>query len=121
MTFIIGTPFSSNAGYYWNDDSASGGKKEEADIQTCPHCQATIKMQEWRRVEDGSMNGGYCIKCSKPICKACNKLLAIEGCIPFMSKIDKEFDAIVKFSQFLKDAGLEPASARPLFTGLITE
>lgn len=118
---IIGTPHTHNAGYYRNDDTVSGGRLDEADIQTCPHCQAVLKMQEWKKVENGKMTGGFCMKCSKPVCGFCNKEMQTRGCVPFMQKLDQYFDATVKFDRFLKDAGLEPASARPIFTGLLKE
>jgi hypothetical protein len=57
---IIGTPHTKGAGYYKNDDTASGGKKSEADIRTCTHCQAVIKMQAWKE------DGGFCGKCMGP-------------------------------------------------------
>lgn len=116
MTFSIGTPFARNAGYHWNGREKG---KDENDVQTCPHCQAVILMQEWRKAENGKMTGGFCMRCSAPICGPCNKRMAYEGCIPFMAKIDREMDATVKYQQFLKDAGLAPVPARPVFTGLV--
>jgi len=118
MTFTIGTPFARGAGYHYN---GAGRDKEENDVQTCTHCQAIILMQQWRKVEQGSMNGGFCMRCNAPICQHCNKEMQVTGCAPFMQKIDAEFDANTKFAQFLKDAGLVPVPSRPLFTGLITE
>jgi hypothetical protein len=119
MTFFIGTPFTHNAGYQWNDDSPSGGKKAENDVQTCPHCQAVILMQTWRKVEDGKMNGGFCMRCSAPVCGPCNARMAAEGCVPYIARLEKVFDMTVKLAQFRRDAGLEPVPKRPLFTGLI--
>lgn len=116
MTFIIGTPHTHNAGYFLNDDTPSGGKKAQADIQTCPHCQAVIKLQEWKRVEDGKMNGGYCMKCSAPVCGECNLAMQTEGCVPFIARLERDLDMTVKLKQYMKLAGLEPP---PIFTGLI--
>ena len=94
------TPFTRNAGYLLNDDRNSGGKKTEADIQTCPHCQAVINMQEWSKAPVQN----FCLKCMKP---ACNNQECQE-CIPFLKKIDEFADAVVKYQQYLKIAGLEP-------------
>ena len=116
---VIGTPFAHNAGYQWNDDTASGGKREQHDVQTCTHCQAVILMQQWRKVEEGKMTGGFCMRCNAPICGPCNKAMQHQGCVPFIAKLEKEFDMTVKLDQFLRDAGLEPK--RPMFTGLIQE
>lgn len=116
MTFAIGTAFSRNAGYHWN---GQGATKEQHDVQTCPHCEAVILMQQWRKVENGKMTGGFCMRCSKPICGHCNAKLATEGCIPFIQKLEKHFDMTVKLQQFLKEAGMEPATPKPIFTGLI--
>ena len=118
MTFSIGTPFSKGAGYYYNWEQRG---KSEADVQTCPHCQAVILMQEWRKIAHGKMAGGYCMRCNKPVCDQCNKKMISEGCIPFIAKLEKEFDMTVKLSQFLKDAGMEPAAPHRPFTGLVKE
>jgi hypothetical protein len=120
MTFFIGTPFTKNAGFQWNDGRASGGALEENDVRTCTHCQAVILMQQWKRVENGAMTGGFCTKCNAPICGPCNKRMQVAGCEPFLQKLEKHIDMTVKLQQYLRDAGLEPASPRPLFTGLIT-
>jgi hypothetical protein len=101
-----------------NDDRTSGGQKAEADIQTCPHCQAVIKLQEWKRVEDGKMNGGFCMKCNEPMCGPCNHTMQTEGCHPLpRARLDREFDATVKLKQYMKLAGLDEPP--PIFTGLI--
>lgn len=111
MTFSIGTPFSRNAGYHYN---GAGREKEQNDVQTCPHCQAVILMQEWKKVENGKMTGGFCMKCNRPTCDK----PSCHVCSPFIQKLEKEFDMTVKLKQFMKDAGLEPANQRPIFTGL---
>jgi GTP-binding protein LepA len=36
-------------------------------------------------------------------------------------RLEREFDMTMKLHQFMKDAGLTPEPARPLFTGIITE
>ena len=105
---IIGTPHTRNAGYYRNDDTPSGGKVSEADIQTCPHCQAVIKMQEWR----AAPTQYFCMKCSKP---TCGRHYCEECCRPYLEFIDKLTDATIKYETFVKLAGLEPpATPQPL-------
>jgi len=121
MTFFIGTPFTRNAGYQWNDDRPAGGAKEQHDVQTCPHCQAVILMQQWRQVENGKMNGGFCVKCNAPVCGHCNKAMQTTGCTPFVAQLEKQLDMVVKLRQFIRDAGLEPVAPRPMFTGIITQ
>jgi hypothetical protein len=102
-----------------NDDTASGGQRSEADIRTCTHCQAIIKMQEWRKIENGAMTGGWCTRCMAPICHHCQKRMQQEGCVPFIARIEREFDAVTKLKQFRKLAGLdEPAPPPVLFTGV---
>jgi hypothetical protein len=84
MTFIVGTPHTHNAGYFRNDDRLSGGKLSEADVQTCPHCQGLIKMQEWH------LDGGWCAKCQAPLCNvpACVEETSRLGCVPFSRKLE---------------------------------
>lgn len=79
---IIGTPYTRYSGYTMNDDRPGGGKKTEADIRTCPHCQAVIKMQEWAKAPVQN----FCMKCMQPTCanKEC------ENCIPFIKQIEEQ-------------------------------
>lgn len=115
MTFLIGTPHSSGAGYYMNDDTASGGVKAQADIRTCTHCQAIIKMQLWK------VEGAYCAKCAAPICFGCGALAEVEGCIPFNKRLYTALNDDYTSRQRRKLAGLDPVQpSRPLFTGLLT-
>ena len=112
MTFYIGTPHTHNAGYHWD---GYGAGKEQNDVQTCPHCQAVILMQQWKKAQSSY----FCTRCFKPTCgqPACES----KGCVPFAAKLEREFDMTMKLHQFMKDAGLTPEPARPLFTGIITE
>jgi hypothetical protein len=114
MTFHIGTPFTRGAGYHWN---GAGSEKEQNDVRTCTHCQAVILMQQWKKVENGKMTGGFCQRCNAPICGPCNAKLAAEGCVPFIAKLERQFDMTTKLSQFLRDAGQAPK--RQIFTGII--
>jgi len=106
MTFRIGTPHTHNAGYLLNnkDDART---KQEADIQTCWHCQAVINMQKWKD------DGAFCRTCMKPICTACGDRMLIYGCEPFLKKLENATNAAIKYAQFLKVAGLDPAPPPP--------
>jgi hypothetical protein len=77
---MIGTPHTHNAGYLINnkDDPRT---RHEADIQTCPHCQAVIDMQAWAKASVQN----FCMKCMRP---ACNDA-ACQDCVPFMRKIEQ--------------------------------
>lgn len=97
---IIGTPHKHNAGYYKNDDRASGGLKTEADIQSCVHCQAVILMQKWKE------DGGWCGRCSKPICGPCADRMLTKGCEPFIQKIEQALESNFRRQQFRKIAGI---------------
>jgi hypothetical protein len=116
MTFLIGTPHTRGAGYYNNDDRASGGKLAEADIRTCPHCQAIIKMQEWDVL---AHRGGWCQRCFAPVCAYCGEQMKLFGCTPFMAQLEKQLESGYRYSQYLKDAGLAPPGPpqQPIFTG----
>lgn len=108
MTFIIGTPHTHNAGYYRNDDRCGGGKLSEADIQTCTHCQAVIKMQEWR------VDGAWCAKCSAPICTHCGTRALTYGCEPFVKQLEAHLRILTKFDHYLQVAEPTPAVQQPL-------
>lgn len=108
---VIGTPHTRNSGYYQKTDPNNKKKEAEADIQTCPHCQAVIKMQEWAKASVQN----FCLKCMAPTCTngACHE------CMPFVQKIERFTDAIVKYKQFIKMAGLDPVNPPPLIiTGI---
>jgi hypothetical protein len=104
MSFVIGTPHTHNAGYVRNDDRVSGGKLLEGDVQTCPHCEAVIIMQQWK------LDGGWCAKCEAPLCNnpSCIAETAKLGCVPFVRKIEKFLGSQEKFATYLRMAGLEP-------------
>lgn len=111
MTFIIGTPHTKNSGYFRNDDRLSGGKLSEADIQTCPHCQGVIKMQEWRVAKTQN----FCTGCMKPTCDQ----LDCEPCIPYLKRLDERRNWDEKYRTFVKMAGLEPPPVpQPIITDL---
>jgi hypothetical protein len=112
MTFIIGTPHRRNAGYLINNQGLSVNRgRQEADVQTCAHCQRIINMQKW------AQDGAFCKKCWAPICGNENPLCVREnmiyGCVPFLKRIEQFTNAQIKFRQYLKMAGLEPVAPTP--------
>jgi hypothetical protein len=112
MTFGIGTPFTRGAGYLLNNQGLNVSQREEADIRTCTHCQAVIRMQAWRD------NGAFCGKCMAPICAACGTRAMTYGCEPFLKKIEQYAEQQMRFAKILKDAGpTEPVPPQPIITG----
>lgn len=106
----IGTPHIKGAGYFLNNQNSKC--REEADVQTCSHCQAIILMQQWKD------NGAWCGKCMKPICNSCGDRAMKFGCEPFVKKIEQYAEKQMRFERFLKDAGLaEPVTPQTILTG----
>lgn len=111
---VIGTPHTHNAGHYYN--FAASGRKAEADVQTCTHCEAVILMQQWK----ASAQCGWCAKCNAPLCSnpACIAETERVGCVPFIKKLEQHMECGVRLHQHLKIAGLEPpVSPQPIYTG----
>jgi len=101
MTFIIGTPHTHNCG---NATWVNGGRdmrQRQADVQTCPHCQATLDMQIWASA--GVQN--FCNRCMKPTCdrKAC-----VTDCFPYVKRAEAEIERIERRLGFCRAAGLDP-------------
>lgn len=107
MTFRIGTPHKHNAGYFVNDQALR--TRQEAHVQTCTHCQAIIKMEEWKH------EGGWCAKCQAPLCNTpqCMARTALEGCVPFLARLEREVGASMRFANIRKLAGLDPVIIQP--------
>lgn len=104
---LIGTPYTKGSGYFLNDKNLKS--RQEADIQTCSHCQAVIKMQQWKN------DGAWCSKCMKPICLSCGVKAERFGCEPFLKKIEQYAE---KQMRFQKIAGLMPEPQQSLKTGV---
>jgi hypothetical protein len=96
MTFSIGTPHRHNAGYFVNDKDLR--TRQEAHVQTCSHCQAIIKMEDWK------LSGGWCSKCAKPLCSqpSCQARTALMGCVPFTQQIDQAITAANRLDRLLR-------------------
>ncbi len=92
---IIGTPHTKGAGYFVNDQALAS--RQEADIRTCPHCQAVIKMQEWAKAPVQN----FCIKCMAP---ACNNE-ACQECVPFLQKLERFITEQIKKRALLRLLG----------------
>jgi len=86
---LIGTPHTKGAGYFVNNQDMRS--RQEADIQTCAHCQAVIKMQEWRQ------KGAWCPQEHKPLCLPCGKRAVTYGCEPFLKKLEAVFERQMRF------------------------
>ena len=76
------------AGYLMNDGRATHEGVEEADIVCCPHCQATINLQKWRK-ERKEGGGGWCRQCFAPVCGSCLTRMLTHGCEPFIKLVDE--------------------------------
>lgn len=88
---IIGTPYTKGAGYFLNNKNA---RRDEADVQTCAHCQAVLLMQKWKE------RGAWCGKCMKPLCDRCGERAVKYGCEPFLKKIEQYAEALMRFGKF---------------------
>ena len=78
----VGTPHVRGAGYLEADQNLPPSQREKADVQSCAHCQAVIRMQQWAK------GGAWCHKERKPLCLACGKIALTRGCEPIAAKID---------------------------------
>lgn len=87
-------------GYLLNDDRASGGALEEADIRTCPHCQKILKILK------SQTEGDWCHRCGAPVCEACGLIQAFKGCTPFRKLIDEALDRQAKDRAYKQVLGL---------------
>ena len=106
MSFIIGTPHTKNAGYYMNNQEL-GSKREQADVQTCTHCQRVLLMDRWKE------DGGWCGRCMAPICIYCADRMPTFGCEPFMKKIDEYCDSVAKVATYHTQAVRELPAPSP--------
>ena len=86
-------------GYLQQDNRASGGGVEEADVWTCSHCQAIILVNKWKQ------EGGFCHSCDKPICFTCFEKAKVEGCVPWRKKVDSALENRYRMEQNAKILG----------------
>lgn len=112
MTIIIGTPHTRGAGYLMNGSKLNVSQRQEADVQTCSHCQRVILLQQWKEA------GGWCAKCFHPICDPCAVRAQTFGCEPFIKKIEAFAESQMRYAKVLKDQGSDaPVPQSPLITG----
>lgn len=81
------------AGYLLNDDRASGGRKTEADVLCCRHCQRTLIGDAWRQ------DGGWCGRCGAPVCGVCADRMQTRGCEPFLKVVDAQLTTAARRRQ----------------------
>jgi hypothetical protein len=93
------------AGYLFNDDRNSGGKLDEADMVTCPHCEALLRLQDWRKEREQG-GGGWCRKCFAPVCGPCLDRMLVFGCEPYLKKIDQAVEENYRRQQNRKTLGI---------------
>lgn len=96
--YIAKSSHTHGASFFHNDNRASGGKHDEADVKSCSHCQALVRLD---KVEH------FCAKCEHPVCGPCATKLLSEGCAPFRQKIDQALEAQARRRQFKRVAGIE--------------
>ena len=115
MTFIIGTPHTHNCGNLSYVNGGTDQCRREADIRTCTHCQKVIDLAKWRDC------GAWCAKCNAPVCGDGPCAVATDryGCLPYIAKIERDFEIQGQLQQFRRIAGLDTPPAQPLFTGVI--
>jgi len=93
------------AGYHLNDDRSSGGGQQEHDVVCCPHCQAVMFLQDWRK-ERSLGGGGWCRQCFAPVCGPCLDIMLVSGCVPFMQKVEQALEADIRKRQNAKVIGI---------------
>jgi len=99
------TRIGNGAGYLMNDSRAAGEGVDESDITLCPHCQTTIRLQDWKKEREQG-GGGWCRKCFAPVCGPCLTLMLTHGCQPFIKLVDKALELNYRRSQNQKILGI---------------
>ena len=106
-SMIVGRAKSINdgCGYLINDNRASGGNLEEADVLACNHCQKLLVGKDWRD------NGGWCGQCGQPMCAECADLFLKPpdeggGCVPFIKIVEENLDKAYHAKQRAKLLGI---------------
>jgi len=89
------------AGYYLNDNRASGGKKAEDDLFICTHCEQTLLKAVWKQA------GGMCTVCAAPICITCYDRTHRFGCEgPMVKKLETAVNEAYRREQNAKVLGI---------------
>lgn len=90
------------AGYFRQNNRASGGRLVEADVVGCAHCQRAMLKADW--AEDG----GFCHCCDAPVCGPCADAMLTAGCVSFKAKLDAELERSYRARQNAMLMGAEP-------------
>ena len=71
-------------GYLFNDNRASGGTVEEADVTTCAHCQRILLKKHQ------TFEGAWCGRCGAPVCHQgpCAARTEARGCLAFIAQVE---------------------------------
>jgi hypothetical protein len=83
-------------GYLLNDNRASGGKVEEADLLGCVSCQALIDKKKWQA------EGCYDHQLGGPICSTCERT----GTQNFKQYLDRALQESYRREQNAKILGI---------------
>lgn len=83
----MGRSIFDQAGYFLNDNRASGGALQEDDLLGCRHCQALVRKSQWRK------RGGFCRACDSPLCLRCAQRAQQFGCESFARRVEGELEA----------------------------
>ena len=89
-------------------DAHTGGECSrhiQSDIQTCPHCETVIQLQQGEY--------GWCRCCKKPVCVPWAHRMLTYGCEPLIKRLEQILGIESKLAQFRKLAGLEPEPQKP--------
>ena len=92
--------FSENAGYS-NIRASGDARASEDDVQTCSHCQKTLRKREWLK------RGGWCKGCDKPLCFECAGIAASQGCKPFIQVLEEAMEDAERVKQLRRAVGLD--------------
>lgn len=99
-------------GYFCNQISGDH-IANESGVASCAHCQAVLYLHDVPGQKNWRKNGGFCHREMKPLCDACGKRALTYGCEPILKTIESYGESLVKYDQYLKIAGLEPAKPTP--------
>lgn len=84
-------------------------KLTEAAIMTCAHCGTVLYLHAVAGQANWKEDGGWCRCEQKPLCGPCADRALTYGCEPQLKQIEAYGEALVKYEQYLKVSGLEPA------------
>lgn len=113
MTFLIGTPHVHNCGHLSFVEGGRDFRQQSFDIKTCTHCQRVIRLENWKH------DGAWCSRCNAPVCAdgPCAAATEKYGCLPFIARIEREFEIQGKLAAFRRLAGLDLPHSQELIHG----